>query len=461
MTGILRYGSYVPYFRVQRAAFGGGSGARAVAGYDEDAASMAVEAAREALRGSRDVDTLLFATTSPPYAEKLNAATIQGALALPEAIASTDLTGSSRVGLAALVLGADLARAGRRVLVAMGDVVIGAPGGMREAQSGDGAAAFVLGSAEGAIARILGRASSTTELLDVWRSPEQKFAKQWEERFGAEVLSPVAVETTVRALRDAAVEPGQLSAVAVDTGNPRIGQTLAKALKIQPHQSADALLDRIGRAGAAHAGLVLARMLDRAKPGEKLLLVSVADGCDAVVLETTGAIDQGRPARTVDRWIESTRDDLPYNTWLRWRGILPFEPPRRPDPERPAAPPMRRHEHWKLGFFGTRCTRCNAGHLPPQRVCVNCGSVDQMKEESFADRPCRVATYTIDHLAYSLQPPVVLGVLDFEGGGRFTTELTDVDPAEVAIGKELEMTFRCLYSVDGVRNYFWKARPRR
>jgi uncharacterized OB-fold protein len=84
-----------------------------------------------------------------------------------------------------------------------------------------------------------------------------------------------------------------------------------------------------------------------------------------------------------------------------------------------------------------------------------------MKEESFADRGCKVATYTLDYLAYTLQPPVVLGVVDYEGGGRFTTELTDVDPRDVAIGHELEMTFRRLYSVDGVHNYFWKARPRR
>jgi uncharacterized OB-fold protein len=56
---------------------------------------------------------------------------------------------------------------------------------------------------------------------------------------------------------------------------------------------------------------------------------------------------------------------------------------------------------------------------------------------------------------------VVVGVLDFEGGGRLTCELTDVDPAQVAIGDELEMTFRRLYTGQGVHNYFWKARPRR
>ena len=56
MAGIVRYGSYVPYFRVQRAAFGAGKGERAVASYDEDSVSMAVEAARDAVRGATGID---------------------------------------------------------------------------------------------------------------------------------------------------------------------------------------------------------------------------------------------------------------------------------------------------------------------------------------------------------------------------------------------------------------------
>jgi len=87
--------------------------------------------------------------------------------------------------------------------------------------------------------------------------------------------------------------------------------------------------------------------------------------------------------------------------------------------------------------------------------------VDRMRPEPYADRSARIATYTLDHLAYSLQPPIVDAVLDFEGGGRLACELTDVEPSKVAIGDELEMTFRRLYTGAGVHNYFWKARPRR
>ena len=461
MAGIIRYGTYVPYFRLTRAAIGAGKGERAVASYDEDAVSLAVEAARDAVRGGFEPDTLLFATLSPPYAEKLNAATIQAALDLPAQIAAADLGGSSRAGLGGLLLGLDLASAGQRVLVCAGDVVVGAPGGARETQGGDAAVAFVTGGDGEAIARLVGRASTTLEILDVWRLPEERFARQWEERFTADTMAPAITDTATRALAAAGVEASTLATVILDGTNPRSMVGLPRALGLRPEQVADTLLASVGRAGVAHAGLLLVRALDQANPGDRILVMCEADGADALVFEVTGAIKDARPTRTVDRWIASKRNDLAYNTYRKWRGVLPFEPPRRPDPERPAAPPMRRHERWKLAFVGSRCTKCQAGHLPPQRVCVKCGAVDQMRDERFADTSCAVATYTLDHLAYSLQPPVVAAFVDYEGGGRFSCELTDVDPKRVAIGDRLEMTFRRLFTAQGVHNYFWKARPGR
>jgi len=460
-VGIVRYGSYIPYFRLQRAALGAGKGERAVASYDEDSVSMAVEAARDAARGGVAVDAVLFATTSPAYAEKLDAATIQAALDLPESIASIGLGGSTRMGMAGLLLGLDLAEAGRSALVCASDLVTGLPGGPRESQGGDGAVAFVTGRDRDSIARVLGRASSTIEILDVWRLPEERFPRQWEERFTADTMAPSIGETVKRALTAAKVEPSTLAAVILDGTNPRSMAGLPKAIGLKPEQLADPLAASVGRTGAAHAGLLLARALDQAKPGDRILVVCVADGVDALVLEATDAIKSAPPVRKVDRWIASKRNDLGYQSYLKWRGILPFEPPRRPDPERPAAPPMRRHERWKLAFVGSRCEKCRTGHLPPQRVCVKCGAVDQMRAERFADTSCQVTTYTLDHLAYSLQPPVVVGVVDYEGGGRFSCELTDVDPREVAIGNRLEMTFRRLFTAQGVHNYFWKARPGR
>mgnify|MGYP001082776161 FL=1 len=135
--------------------------------------------------------------------------------------------------------------------------------------------------------------------------------------------------------------------------------------------------------------------------------------------------------------------------------------PRRPDPQRPAAPPSLRSEDWKFGFKGSRCTACGTYQLPPQIVCVHCRAVDKMESVPFADRKAKIRTFTVDRLAFSLQPPMVVAIVDFEGGGRLQSELTDCEPDKVAIGQDVEMTFRRLFTADGIHNYFWKARPGR
>src|SRR5205085_7126857 len=89
LAGIVAYGAYVPYHRLKRSEIaavlgeGGGKGARAVASFDEDATSMGVEAARAAQRrapGGLVPERGLFATASPPYLDKTNAAVIHAAL---------------------------------------------------------------------------------------------------------------------------------------------------------------------------------------------------------------------------------------------------------------------------------------------------------------------------------------------------------------------------------------------
>jgi uncharacterized OB-fold protein len=92
------------------------------------------------------------------------------------------------------------------------------------------------------------------------------------------------------------------------------------------------------------------------------------------------------------------------------------------------------------------------------RVCKSCRTVDDMTPVPLAGRRGTVATYTVDRLAFSPSPPLIDVVVDFDGGGRYTLEMTDTSPEDVEIGTEVEMTFRRLYTSDGVHNYFWKAR---
>src|SRR5262249_36735778 len=150
MVGIVSYGAYVPFRRLKRAAIAQvlgvppEKGERAVASFDEDSVSMGVEAARDALRGAPHarIDALVFATTTPPSAAKLNAALGGAAAQLPAELRAADVTGSVRAGLTALLQATDAVRAGaRHALAVMADARLAAPEAKAERTNGDGAAA--------------------------------------------------------------------------------------------------------------------------------------------------------------------------------------------------------------------------------------------------------------------------------------------------------------------------------
>jgi hydroxymethylglutaryl-CoA synthase len=253
--------------------------------------------------------------------------------------------------------------------------------------------------------------------------------------------------------------------VIVNGVHPRAVRVVSRSLGFPTETLVDDLTGVIGNTGAAHQGIVLADLLDRVDAGKVVLRVTLADGARAAIGRTTDALVGWRARRTalasVAAQIAAGRTDLDYPRFLTWRGQLHREPPRRPDPTPPVAPASLRKERWKFAFHASQCDECGTRHLPPARVCVNCGAVDRMSQERLAETPATIATYTVDRLAFSLSPPIVAAVVDFEGGGRFRCEMTDVDPDTVAIGNRVEMTFRRISTVNGIHNYFWKARPAR
>jgi uncharacterized OB-fold protein len=287
----------------------------------------------------------------------------------------------------------------------------------------------------------------------------------WEERFGEELYVPLAREAFAAALKDAGLAEGDIDHAVVTGLHARATKAAASGLGVRDGVLAPDLLEPVGNLGAAHAGVALCDALERAEPGAVIAVLSLADGADAFVLRTTPALIDAQRARaeagvpSVREQVAAGRDDLSYASFLTWRSQLHREPPRRPDPERPGAPTVHRSEEWKYAFAASRCTACGFRHMPPARACLNCHAIDQMQPERLADTPGTVATFTIDHLAFSLSPPVIGVIIDFDGGGRFRCELTDTRPDELSIGERVSMTFRRVWTAQGVHNYFWKARP--
>jgi hydroxymethylglutaryl-CoA synthase len=464
MRGIVSYGAYLPYWRLDRKAIAealgvpAGNGTRAVASYDEDTTSLGVEAGRAALRGATVVpQALYFATSDPAYLDKTNATAIHAALDLPTSAFAVDIVGSVRSAVGAMRAARD---ARGPALAVLSDIRTGLPGGGDERDGGDGAAAFLFAD-DAPDARVLaeplGGASATAEFLDRWRLPGESASRVWEERFGEHAYVPLGEAALAEALKSAGVTAPAVTRLIVAGPHGRAVKRLAAAAGVKKEALGDDFTASIGNAGTAHAGLMFADTLDRAKSDDLIVVVSLADGADASVWRATGV--SHRPSGIAAQIGGGGR--VSYPTFLTWRGFVKREPPRRPEPQAPEAPPARRAEAWKFAFTGSRCQACGARHLPPQRVCVKCHAVDKMTPDRLADTPATIATFTVDRLAFSPSPPMVVAVLDFEGGGRFQSEMTDVDPKAVKIGDRVTMTFRRLITAGGVHNYFWKAKPLR
>ncbi|MEZ5375016.1 MAG: OB-fold domain-containing protein [Acidimicrobiales bacterium] len=463
MRGLIGYGTYLPHHRLQRSAItaalgsGGGRGTRTVAGFDEDATSMSVEAARALMR-TVDVtpDTLTFVSTTPPYLDKTNANVIHAALRLPSASMAGDAGGSPR----SLSLALRSALEGRRpALVVSSDVRTGRPSSADEANGGDAAVALMIGSDDDGpvIAEWLGGASSTAEFLERWRLPGWDHSRVWEDRFGEHVYLPLVTEAADAAFKECQLEPDDINLVVVAGLHARAARGAAKAAGVGASAMVDDLSATVGNTGTPQPMLLLASALDTATPGTTVMVINLADGCDVNFFRATDAIANYTPSLTVALQIESGDDSLDYAKFLTWRGFLDREPPRRPDPVGPAAPPSFRSENWKYAFVGSKDRTSGAIHLPPQRVSVKGGAVDDMELVPMADVLGTVATFTIDRLAYSLSPPTIAVVVDFDGGGRFNCALADA--SEVKIGDRVQMTFRRMTTADDIHNYFWKAKP--
>jgi 3-hydroxy-3-methylglutaryl CoA synthase/uncharacterized OB-fold protein len=468
VRGILSAAGYVPYRRLARAdigAFmgsGGGRGSRAVASHDEDTTTLGVEAARLALRaaaGSRP-DALWFATSRPAYLDKTNATAVAAALRLPADVGAYDFGGALRSGIGSLL---SALRGSVTTLVVAADVRDGLPTSADESAGGDAGAAVLVGDGPGVLAELVATASATDEFTDRWRSPGDRVSKLWEERFGENNYLSLGREALDRALAAAGLEAGDVGRLVVTGMHGRAVSGLTKKLALAEGVVVDDLTSGVGQSGAAHPLLVLASALESAAggavpEGTVIVVLHLADGADAVVLRTADALARWRPTRPVAGQVANGAP-ITYAKFLSWRGQLQPEPPRRPEPARVSSSAAHRNEDWKFGFVGSKDRSSGVVHLPPSRISMEGGAVDDMEPVAMADATGTVVTSTIDRLAYSPSPPIVFAIVDFDGGGRYPVELTDADPEEIRSGSRVEMTFRRLFSADGIHDYFWKARP--
>ena len=270
MRGIVSWGAYLPYRRLDRSqitAFlgqGGGRGTRTVASYDEDATTMGVEASRLALKATDATpDSVMFATVATPYVDKTNATTVHAALRLPDSVPAFDLGASVRSVAGGLRFA--LAAGGTTLLVT-GDMRTGLAGSADEAAGGDAAAALLVGEGDDVVAEYLGGASVTEEFLDRWRIPGDIRSKSWDDKFS---------ELTYVGLGRQALQGGPR----LRRAGPGRHRRARRRRPHRPHRQGHGRQARrraggrptsptsVGATGAAQPGVLLAGMLETAEPG--------------------------------------------------------------------------------------------------------------------------------------------------------------------------------------------------
>jgi uncharacterized OB-fold protein len=243
-----------------------------------------------------------------------------------------------------------------------------------------------------------------------------------------------------------------------------VAAQLAKAVGVPESALAAPLLATLGDSGVAHPLVMLASVLEKAGPGETIVLVGFGQGVDVVAFETTAALAALSPRMGVKGSLARRVSDDNYMRWLFHRGLVDLERGMRAefDQKQPATT-LWRNRKAVLGLVGSRCTRTGTVQFPPSDVSVSPNGWHAHTQEDYplADRRARVVTFTADSLTYSPNPPGCYGLVDFDGGGRLTVEFADVAAQDLFVGREMRMVFR-IKAVDEMRRftkYFWKAVP--
>jgi 3-hydroxy-3-methylglutaryl CoA synthase len=465
MVGIKAFGAYVPRYRLGKDTAGWGSSSeKAVANFDEDSVTMAVAAGMNCLKGvdRGTIDGILFATTSPPYAEKQCAAIIATALDLRRDIFAADITGVLRAGTTALKMGMDSVSAGsaRQVLVIASDARLATPRGEMERNLGDGAGAVLLAQ-DGVAATIEGVHSITENMLDMWRSQGDSFVRSWEDRFmneeGLERILPDAVGGFMQKYD---LTPKDFSRVAFYSPDARRHSQLGRRMGLAQEQMQDPLFGKVGNTGAAYPLMLLISALEESADGDLLLTASYGDGSDVLSFRVNEGIEALRDRLGVSRQVESKAVLPSYETYARWRDVWTSDAAaRRPAPASPSVTALWRESDQNIRLYGARCNQCGSIQYPPQRVCTICQVKDDSEPFRLSDQRGTVFTYSMDYLASTTDTPLVITVVNFECGGRMLCMMTDRELDELQVGMPVQMSFRKLRVVNGIHNYYWKSTP--
>lgn len=339
-VGIVGYGAYIPRYRlpateVERIWTGGMGGVpiqeKAVAGLDEDVATMSIEAARNALARAQidpaQIRAIWVGSESHPYAVKPTSTIVGEAVGATPNILAGDWEFACKAGTEAIQAAIGFVGSGMAdYALSIGmDTAQARPGDALEYTAASGGAAYIVGPGDKSLAIFEGTYSYVTDTPDFWRRAHENYPSHGD-RFTGEPAYFNHILSAAKTLMDELnAEPGDFDYAVFHQPNYKFPSRVAKMLGFTPEQSTTGLL--AGMVGNVYAGsslLGLSAILDDAKPGERILLVSYGSGAgsDAMAMRVTDLIVGRQNCAPRTRDYVARRTEIDYATYARLRGKL-------------------------------------------------------------------------------------------------------------------------------------------
>lgn len=339
-VGIVGYGAYVPRYRlpateVARVWTDGSGGLpikeKAVAGLDEDTLSMSIEAARNALARARidpqELRAVWVGSESHPYAVKPTSTVVAEAIGAASNIQAADLEFACKAGSEAIVAGMGIVGSGMgRYVLAIGmDTAQGRPGDALEYTAASGGAAFIVGPAEESLANFEGTLSHVSDTPDFWRRAYAHYPSHGHRFTGEPAYFEHVVTAGKRLLEEMGTQPSDYKYAVLHQPNTKFPQRAAQMLGFTAEQiKAGLLVPVIGNTYAGSSLIGLTAILDEARPGDRIFMVSFGSGAgsDAFSIRVTERIEEARGRAPSTQDYIARRKVIDYATYVRYRHKL-------------------------------------------------------------------------------------------------------------------------------------------
>jgi len=341
MAGIVGYGSYAPRYRIKVEEIAKVWGAdapsykrglmlqeKSVPAPDQDVISMSVEAARNALKRARIDPKLIGAvyvgSESHPYAVKPSGTVVGEAIGATPDIHCADFEFACKAGSEGMFVALGLVEAGRMdyALAIGADTSQGAPGDALEYSASAGAAAFIFGKKD-TVAEVTHTFSYMTDTPDFWRREHMHYPRHAGRFTGLPAYFKHITGAATAIMDMAGKKPEDFDYAVFHQPNGKFPTTVAKKLGFKTEQIEQGLLcPRLGNTYSGSSPMGLTSVLDVAKPGQEILMVSYGSGAgsDGFIFEVTDRITEVQDlAPKMTDYLDKNKVYIEYGTYTKFR----------------------------------------------------------------------------------------------------------------------------------------------